>query len=404
MILSVLVVLCFASMTGDVIAFARSIKSSQHRVIAVIPELLEESDEGGLRFALHTQQSMEEMERIRKTLENAAAGYYQIVESKTVLKACRSYRAPDLASDEARREILRQLGADALVIGVRKSNDHASSEIRLSCWPPAANQGKPGRRPVELLYKSDHALSDLAFAGHSFELRRWNGDRIEHVGFLRDGADEKTLVGLGNHYERFQAGKLRKELPHPFSIGDFPYSVQIVVGEDERKPVRVGEEYYVALDVGEKPKIVLRNGSPRNILVGLYIDGQNTHERIREHPLQTRSSRHWILQPNVSYRIDGWHYRKRKQKSRFVIEHTPDDFVDRNIGAAEGAITMLFYTDGTPGIEIPPAIVAKGVAIAGEEPEPVHLRTLPGNKGLLLAALTIHYRSSDQLRRMMSSD
>lgn len=385
----------------DMGEFAKSLIESEHRTVAVFPEVLEVTGDGDYQFALATQQSREEMDRIHSRLEHVANERLELVDLATVAGAAREFKASDLKDDDTKLQILRNTNAEVLILGVLTSDEEVAAEMNLVAWaPPAAVSD----RDVSYRHEVLHSLSDLAFAGKSFELRRWMGDQLLLPGFRDDVPDRKLLFGLGDHFERLQAGFVRENLPHPLSSSECPYRFAVRVDGKVRPFVPIEGEYYVTLNAGDEPEILFYNKCQRDVMVGLYIDGENTREKVREHPLNTPTQRHWIVQPQFLASFNGFQFRKDQSICPFVVKRESEPTGGRSVGDHSGTITALVYTNGTPGIDTPEPPVFRGVNIEGGAREPAQIRTRPGKKGLMLAAVTIHYRSSEEMKALQGQN
>ncbi len=156
--------------------------------------------------------------------------------------------------------------------------------------------------------------------------------------------------------------------------------------------------YYLTANDGETVEFYFQNNSAHQVLLGLYIDGENTFGKRYQHPLQTPTENHWVLPADgKNYAVRSWHSPAKSEQSPIVVRRQPGPTGGRSAGDPSGTITAIFYTNGTEGIDVPPPIQVRGVNIEAGEPEPAQLRTMPGRKGLMLAAVTIHYRSSDEM-------
>ncbi len=67
--LKLLVLSSISVVVPDLGELAKSLIESNHHTVAVFPEVLKVTDEGDYQFALATQQSREEMDRIHTRLE-----------------------------------------------------------------------------------------------------------------------------------------------------------------------------------------------------------------------------------------------------------------------------------------------------------------------------------------------
>ncbi len=159
----------------------------------------------------------------------------------TVAGASREFKASDLRDDDTKLQILLNTNAEVLILGVQTSDEDVAAEMNLVAWAPPAPMANP-QFDVSYRHEVHHSLSDLAFAGKSFELRRWNGQALTLPGFRADVADKKELVGLGYQHELRQAQSLRPSLPHPLSIKGFPIRMDTLINNQQRQIVPIGDK------------------------------------------------------------------------------------------------------------------------------------------------------------------
>jgi hypothetical protein len=384
-----------AANMGD---FAGNLAESKFRTVAVFPEVLEETEDGIYRLPLPMQQSKVEMERVYSRLKHVANDTLTVVDPKTVRRAALKFSVGELNQDDVKMQILRNAKADVLVLGVQSRGVEASSEMTLVAWAPSSQESDQNV-PVSYRQETRRSLSDLAFAGKSFELRRWNENELTLPGFRDDVSDHHELVGLGYQHELNQARQMRPELPHPLSIKEFPFKITIAVNHQPRELIPIGDRYYLTASDGETVEFWVQNRTGHKVLLGLYIDGENTLGKKFQHPLQTPTENHWVLPPGKRT-VRSWYSPAKKEKSPLIVRREPGFTGGTAGGDPSGTITAMFYTDGTRGIDVPPPIRVRGVNIEAGEPEPAELRTMPGRKGLMLAAVTIHYRSSEEMKAL----
>ena len=255
----------------------------------------------------------------------------------------RNFEASDLKDDDTKLQILRNTNADVLVLSVQTSDGEASAQMNLETWAPASPTNDQHIN-VDYPHSVHHTLSDLAFAGKSFELRRWSGDQLLLTGFRDDVPDRKDLLGLGDHFERLQAGYVRDDLPHPLSSSECPYRFEVRVDGKVRPFIPVDGKYYVMLNAGDKPEIVFHNKCQRDVLVGLYIDGENTCEEAAPTPSRTPSHRHWIVARPESELFGSWSISRQEQKRvRSIVSRSwePGSTGETAVGDPSGTITAL---------------------------------------------------------------
>ncbi len=272
-------------------------------------------------------------------------------------------------------------------------------------------------------FPDDMTLSRAAYQGESWELRRWVAGRLENRGIEMDGA---RPFGLGAKWERAQYVHLKKALPHPLEIDDFPFFVGVEVKGQPRLPTTVrrgGKPFYVVeLSEGEKYRVMLENPSDAPVYVALFIDGVSSIDRQMVEPGDLETQRHWYLRPHSGPRsIDGWYTIPRDAAGQPGEVQHYDEFQivprDESVAAGEdslgriGMITAVFYTVGMDGIEQPaenltPRSIpssAFGTGLGDRKDATLEFQTRP-NRGLILAAVTLHYRTRQELDALVSGD
>lgn len=389
-----LICVLVASVVVDIDQFTRQLRERGDQRIAVFPELIQVDQGGQYRFADERRQSIEEMARVRQRLLRSVGDQVNVLPMQDVQTAVNGqYFAKDIGDDEKMRGLCKRIDVDTLVIGIRESSNDGGLTLRLREIQAVE------RAPAVLArVESKQSLSDHAFRGRSFEVRRWRSDgKLVHVGF-RDIVRTQMLDGLGIEHERNQTRFLKSDLPHPLETQACPFRIKVVVKGEHRPYERVGDDYFVELNQGEQPEFWFQNRSNFDSLLGFYIDGENTIGKKAEHPERVPTSGHWVLPARSSVRVRGWYCSKPHQEGElqpFVVRDMPDT-KQRAAGDPSGTITAIFYSSGTADIEMPLASVTRGaVDIEGGEPEPLTLRTRPGNKGLMMASISIKYRSAE---------
>lgn len=417
----------------DIDGLVDTLSATGCRRIAIYPELLQQTKAGELKHPFAAQQSVEEMDRVRSRIEASSNESLEILETRALEHAFDSvdFHANDVTDQDKVDAVLKQTGCDALVYGVGESTRSATAKIRLNYMISSArispsrtnaDSEHPGNAPSDEALPTDqltatlqvsHTLSDLAFSGLSFEARRWVDGQMTYPGFRNDLMLEarKMLAGIGEGHESFQAGFLRDDLTHPLASPDFPFQILIKVtgaqGIETTRPLQaIGGEFYLPVSDGEQIATYFQNRTSKDVLLGLYIDGENSRGKVYQHPRQTRTEGHWWLKANTVTRVRGWAIadavqdepgKLKSNLSSFVVRRESTPRGDRMAGDPHGSIVAIFYTNGTEGIDVPPPVVTMGVDIEAGDPEPAILRTRPGSKGLMLAAVTIFYRTHEEL-------
>lgn len=345
-------------------------------------------------------------------------GKFQIVSDQQVLLALKGKDLEDVGSEEMWKVIREKTGADYL----------ASIDVT----DPGAVEGRTGAPEVKRVVngidlKSNSAvgrvtetykksLSDAAYAGESFVVREWQGNRLEATG-LSGG----KLFDVGSAAEKEQYAKLLPQ-EHPLTRKDYPYGISIEVNGEIREPRVIDGQFVVPLDMGEEYVIRAWNRGEREVFMGLYVDGVNTIGAKLEKPDETPTNRTWFLKPDQgSSKISGWQKvdatTGESSYEKFVIVGE-DDSVAREenqpggegFGDNLGMITAMVYSYGMDDVPKTKgfAVVAKDTigtgrgttesgGVSGFDPN-------AKQKGLLLGSMTIYYRSTKWFEDHPSSD
>jgi hypothetical protein len=222
---------------------------------------------------------------------------------------------------------------------------------------------------------------------------------------------------MGLEAEQTQFSSLKKNQPHPLISGSTTYSIQVVVGDEARPVKEIGDELFVRLDPGENFSIRLQNDDTRPVLCALYIDGVNTIGRQFQHPLMNPPADRWSLTPGYHGKIDGWLIRGNSDNAqnalqRFRIVPKPQSVAagfGQSVDGNFGMITAIFYTNGIAGIEPIPTLLAGGprggsqFGVGADQADAIKLNFTDSKAGLMLAAMTIHYRSDKELNDLIKS-
>jgi len=341
-------------------------------------------------------------ERLRETSRKR----YELVSFDVVNRAMQGMTVEDLQRASTLQMLGKRTGADALVMIKAKSTGRSKRIYTAELFDLVG-----GGKEAQVEETIDEGLSDAAFSGRSFEARRWVDGRVKAVG-LNSRLGETRAFGLGAEYERLQLAAIVADGPHPLERPQFDYGFAIVVDGKVRPWTRIGSELYVALEPGEKFGIHVWNDSDHDAFCGLFIDGVNTINKVFEHPLVTPTSRHWYLERRSGKRmIRGWFAidsnRQLQSLSRFqVVLREESVAFGQGVAHQFSTITAIVYTKGLDiGASVPRTpLKSKGglgsFAIGEAESENVSLRFRSGQRGIMLAAMTVHYRTSSELQKL----
>ncbi|MEQ8791691.1 MAG: hypothetical protein RIC55_35840 [Pirellulaceae bacterium] len=289
--------------------------------------------------------------------------------------------------------------------------------------------GKDGTEWSTHKFLDYSTLSGSAYSGTSFEIRRWDGDKLRNEGistphpqldddtnwmFGKDKFD-KDEGQWGEEWERVHFNNLKTSLDHPLDIDGFPYEVTIKVDGRVRKPERLRGEYVLALEDEEEYSIELTNDTDQPALVALYVDGISTIDKELREPRELENARHWVLKPNYTGAIDGWYTldedkEKPQKANRFKIVPRDESVAgQKGFDGKIGMITAIFYVnDAASGklIDYPADSLLDGLKSGiptgafgtglGKKFEQ-KLNFVKARRGPLLAALTIYYRTQQEI-------
>jgi hypothetical protein len=379
----------------------------------------------------------EQVEQITQQLIEQSGGAYKIIDPETAFAAIKGLRIDDLNNPDVRRQIGQQTGADAMLFVFAEENIE-SGQWDLLCNLVALEDSTVAVQTKRTL---DLILSDAAYMGESFEARRWGPGGIEIVGFDPE-LPREWAMGIGAEWERLQYASLRqvkeklaaegKRYPHPLENMQLPYGIELVVNGQPVAPERICDKLYVAIDPaagppGQGPDIGIRmfNQSGHKVFVAIYIDGLNMIDQQRELPFMTPTGRHWLVRDGYDAVLRNWYHLEGglSQKSKFHLVDAPasvaaqqglpargEDLVafgDR-IDDRLGMITCMVYTYGWEGVdanaEPPKTMGLKGqYAFGAGARENTQIRWEAGERGVLLAAMTLHYRTPYELDRIRAA-
>ena len=350
-------------------------------------------------------------EQLVLALSKSGRGRYGVVEERQMRKAFEEMTIDDLGDrNELARAAQKVGGLDALIVGTVRDlragkREEWDPDLEIQTRLIDVRSSTVAGATKDSLGLS---LSDGAYTGESWELRRWSGNRMLNVGLRADGAGDAPgtpPLGAGALYESMQHRLIRRDLPHPLTNRQCPYRLAILVDNQQRPLARVGDRFYVALDPGDRYQIRVENRSTRAAYLSLFVDGINILGKKREHPA---ASRYWYLEPEGKFQFACWTTGSGGQykQEEFIIAPA-DDSVAAGQGFAEqlGLITAVFYTVGMQ--DVPEAPGMYGYALpgtfgtgAGRE-STLELQERSGPKpGLILAAITIYYTTSSRLEAL----
>jgi len=340
-----------------------------------------------------------------------ADGRYQVVPGRQLKDSFHDLKLDQLGDPQTlAKASVRADGLDALIIGSvvderAEQVDGRVGGLSVRCQLLDVSDGTLAATARERVRVT---LASAAYMGESWELRRWTEAGLENVGLAPEDAQGSATspFGAGPIYEERQYALIRRDLPHPLLSPEFPFPLEILVGDEARKPEEVGGRLYVTLEPGESYKIRVQNRSPRRVYTSVFVDGVNILGKELETP---ESSRYWGLDPGKLGQFGGWVTQKdgKAVEEEFMIAPADDTVaVGKNFSDNLGMITAVYYTVGMADVPEAPAMKAGivggtfGTGVSGKERD-LSLEEKSGARpGLILAATTIHYLTSSQLKRL----
>jgi hypothetical protein len=167
------------------------------------------------------------------------------------------------------------------------------------------------------------------------------------------------------------------------------------------------------LDPGDVYVVEVHNQSPKDVYLLLYVDGVNVLEKKAEFPSETPTHRHWFMKAGGRFHINGWTTRTADgqfNSQRFIVTNRSLSVAGKQEAVQRmGTISALFYTAGLesiPEVELDRDILRRGsIATGAGMSQRIRLELANGKSapGILLAAITIDYLTTEQFQRMAST-
>jgi len=387
-------------LVGDVL-------DERHKTVAVLPLPLYHDADGKLASVGDElgPQAAYFCSRLYEEIDELGEGEFDLVEPSRMREVCRPYSPAQMERPSIRQRIAKLAGdADVLVVPVVTNKGSRSKDFHLQCLLVEVESGSEEEYGVEVLKVG---LSDAAYMGESWALRRWspNGKKLLNVGLKNRGAPDSELFGPGPLAEQRQYQRINRQRPHPLTANSgFPIRIDVLVN-GKKRPVRPSKnDCFVALDKGEEPMIRLSNNGPQNVYALLLIDGINVMGKRREHPGEViAKNKHRLIRSGENTLVRGWYTRKTGD------EWIPEAFRltdERNTVAAQqgttqqlGHITCLIYTVGWHGVpageRFPAPEGQLGFGVGRSMPAELNAITAE-SPGLLMSAVTIRYGRSKE--------
>ncbi len=359
---------------------------------------------------------------VQFTRRDAYAGRIEVADRGKMEAAFAAANGAELEDAAFLREAARRAGVDAIL--VLAISDATPMRLKARVRLIDAASGEAIYENVDFTAKT---LSIEAYSGASWELRRWVVDgngaaRLENVSM---NLQSPAAFGTGSAYEGMQLAALRRDLPHPLLTSDCPYRIELVVGKEVRQPREIDGQLYAALQAGEQYAVRIINRSPRPVYVALFIDGLNTISQNVEgdagHRFETPDEcpyfRTWLVRENKTGVIANWWRRDLKaggvQARSPLIAAAADASLAASSGSKlrSGMITAVFFAYGDSDVPQAETLVRRsgiesllGTAAGQEREAKFSLDSSKKKKGVMLAAMTLYYRSPEQLLQSDEQD
>ncbi len=424
---------CTGQAAGPADELIKKIQDNGHKRVGVIPTVMQRNgDEESTVGALGPRGNLMAHEIYTQLVAASHDGGFRVVPERTMRRAMKSrgVTSRNLSDRKVVVKLADECGADTLV---SLTHDYDTNKLlnelltkddfgdrQVDRINAETIDAKDGFVTYSKDFDDERTLSKAAYQGESWELRRWTGSKLKNVGLRLDDDDEKIAFGKGHRWESLQYASLSNDIEHPRDIDGFPYSFDILVDGKIRKPRGFdgvhGKSYVVELNPGENYTVVLNNKSNKPVYCALYIDGMNSIDKKRQEPADTEARRHWYLKADSGVRhIAGWYSIDRDKDNKPTDSHFYNKFEivprDESVAFGEGfednigMITAVFYTVGMNGIEEPDDSALRGRGIpkadfgtgSGERIDQSLQFSKQPNPGLMLGAVTIYYRTGDQI-------
>lgn len=352
-------------------------------------------------------------DRLSQEIIKLADGEFDVVESSRMEDVCRRYSLTQIQRKSVRQLIAEQAGnAEVLVIPVVTNSTSPAKKFDLKCIVVDLDRNSEEEYGVEEL---QIGLSDAAYMGESWELRRWSddGSTLLNVGLEDTGASPKSaLFGTGPRMEQRQYQWIDRTRPHPLATDSkFPASVDILVSAEKRPLQTVNPDQYVALEAGEEPVIRVTNSGSKDVYALVLIDGINVMGKKREHPGEVIArDNHRLVKAGQDFTFEGWYTPMSGNKWKVESFKLTDerDSVAARSGSVDrvGMISCLFYTVGWEGVVPGDRFLQSGgrLGFGSGKTRPVELdATNADAPGLLLSAVTIRYARKSEVAELTSA-
>ena len=457
--MNTLALLVLASVSGATPAeeIADRIVAAKHKKVGVIPSVISrlgarEATVGSLGPRARTIPKVVHNQLVTLSSDPRYRGKFSVVSERVMRNAIkevarsRSLNVDDLGNPRALKAMSNYTGADGFVTltfdedpkvvdADADGDDKESSESPDDDEKDDSSDSKVSKRDnfeefgiegidaegdqfISDKVKDRNILSTAAYMGDSFEVLRWNGNTLSPVGLQSNHpmfSDKSNWqYGKGEKWEQVKFQRLKSTLEHPFEIDGFPYELQAVVDGEVRPRRRLDDKYVVQLEPGEEYEIELKNDTEHQALVALFIDGVNSIDMELREPLELESHRHWVLKPGVTGKVRGWYNidaeQKQQKGNRFrIVERDQSVAAQKGFFDNIGTITAIFYVNDAVSAKhvnypddkllenlrgaLPDSLFGTGTGAKVES----ELKFREAKRGAMLAAVTVYYRSQQEI-------
>ena len=286
-------------------------------------------------------------------------------------------------------------------------DDESIAQFNIKCRMIEAATGRVVMVADEELQLS---LSDAAYLGESWELRRWtDAGQLTNIGLNDVGARGQKIspFGYGRAYELAHYALIRRDRSNPQLEPECPYKLSIRSGEGTIDLTPLGERLYAAIEPGDTYSIVVSSKSSKPTNLALYVDGVNVRGKVRDNPANAKLL---LVPPRSDLTVAGWLEKDLPtgELASFMMVKG-DDTVTAQLGVGDriGQITAVFLTYGRDGLPEAPALKSGPLSGTfgtglGKPVERGDLQLSNAPSGPILAAITIQYctpRELDVIKR-----
>ncbi|MEY4177606.1 MAG: hypothetical protein RLY70_1180 [Planctomycetota bacterium] len=341
---------------------------------------------------------------------------------------------------ETIKRVAKQIEADAIVFGRLRKRDGADegeergwpSDLIVECQVVDGNSGLVVADVVEEFLPS---VSNAAFFGDSFEVRRWDRGELFNVGFHDMASGVKWFEPV-DHRPGGKYADICRARSHPLSNQSFPFKMSVRVNEIDQRIYFVDRYAYVALRPGDEYSVHMENHCGSGVLVALFVDGVNVREKALELPSNCKC---FHLDGGSVANFRGYYSEYKTEKDKWSLEPflvgTPDNSPAVRQGrlSSLSQITAVFFTVGHPQptfrtdtvvAQVPVPRPSRGSVLVGGQwivdkpggdvmdrlvtiagPPRIVSRGIDvrGTAGLVLATVTLRYGTREKIEQLAAA-